>query len=82
MVGVGAVGCEYLKAMSMMGISTSGLITCFDSDSVSLSNLSRQRLFRDEDIGKSKSLVACELVKKYNNDINIKPFNDFFRREK
>jgi ubiquitin-activating enzyme E1 len=82
MVGAGAVGCEYLKVMSMMGFSTRGLITCFDSDSVSLSNLSRQRLFRDEDIGKSKSLLACEFVKRYNNDINIKSFNDNFGREK
>jgi ubiquitin-activating enzyme E1 len=35
-----------------------------------MSNLNRQFLFRKEDIGKSKSLVACHAIKKMNPEFN------------
>ena len=35
-----------------------------------MSNLNRQFLFRKEDIGKSKSLTACNAIKKMNPDFN------------
>lgn len=54
LVGAGALGCEFLKNFAMMGISTGphGLLTITDDDTIEKSNLSRQFLFRDWDIGK------------------------------
>ena len=55
-----------------MGVSSKkekqSLIT--DCDNIEMSNLNRQFLFRKEDIGKSKSLTACNAIKKMNPDFN------------
>ncbi len=71
-IGAGAIGCEVLKNFAMMGISTNkdkqSLIT--DCDTIEMSNLNRQFLFRKENIGQSKSLVACNEIKKMNPEFN------------
>jgi len=54
---VGAGGNEVLKNLLLMGF---GNITIIDFDHVEDSNLSRTTLFRKEDIGKSKAVVAAE----------------------
>lgn len=59
-VGVGAGGNELLKNLLLMGF---GNLTIIDFDHVEDSNLSRTTLFRKEDIGKSKSLVAAERLR-------------------
>ena len=56
-VGAGAGGNEVLKNLLLMGF---GNITIIDFDHVEDSNLSRTTLFRKEDIGKSKAIVAAE----------------------
>lgn len=74
MIGAGALGCEYLKNFALMGISTSekkeNKVILTDNDNIELSNLSRQFLFRNSDIGNSKSICACREVKKMNNNFN------------
>ena len=59
-VGVGAGGNEVLKNLLLMGF---GNFTIIDFDTVEDSNLSRTTLFRKEDIGKSKSLIAAQRLK-------------------
>ena len=51
-VGSGAIGCELLKNMAMMGVGAgpSGYVTVTDMDVIEKSNLSRQFLFRADDI--------------------------------
>ena len=73
MVGVGAIGCEYLKNFAMMGISSgkNGILTITDFDKIELSNLNRQFLFRENNIGQFKSEVAEYYIKQMNNSINI-----------
>jgi len=46
-VGSGAIGCELLKNMAMMGVGAgpSGYVTVTDMDVIEKSNLSRQFLF-------------------------------------
>jgi ubiquitin-activating enzyme E1 len=66
-VGSGAIGCEHLKNFSMMGCNL--IVT--DMDTIERSNLSRQFLFRNTDIGKLKSVVACEKAKTMNPNIKI-----------
>ena len=59
MVGAGAIGCELLKTLAMMGCCTGkGELTVTDDDHIERSNLNRQFLFRDAHIGKPKSLTA------------------------
>lgn len=72
-VGAGAIGCELLKNWAMMGIATAGngLITITDNDSIEKSNLNRQFLFRNSDIGKMKSIQAAAAVKKMNSEVRI-----------
>ena len=59
-VGVGAGGNELLKNLLLMGF---GNLTIVDFDYIEDSNLSRTTLFRKEDIGKSKSIVAAERLR-------------------
>lgn len=58
-VGSGAIGCELLKNLSCLGINS---MTVTDNDNIEKSNLSRQLLFSDDDIGKSKAKCAAEKI--------------------
>lgn len=72
-VGSGAIGCELVKNMAMMGIGAGleGKITITDMDTIEKSNLSRQFLFRNKDIGKLKSESAAKKAKEMNPHLNI-----------
>jgi ubiquitin-activating enzyme E1 len=60
LVGAGALGCEFLKNLALMGVACGpkGSLTVTDDDVIEKSNLSRQFLFRDWNIGQAKSTVA------------------------
>jgi ubiquitin-activating enzyme E1 len=82
LVGAGAIGCELLKNFAMIGLGctehdgltgSAGEIVVTDMDTIEKSNLNRQFLFRDRDIGKAKSTCVAEAVKRMNPDINIIP---------
>jgi len=74
LVGVGALGCEYLKAYALMGLGTGskGSIHITDMDNIELSNLSRQFLFRRQHVGKSKATCAAEAVTVMNPELKGK----------
>jgi ubiquitin-like 1-activating enzyme E1 B len=57
MVGAGGIGCELLKNLVLTGF---GEIHIVDLDTIDLSNLNRQFLFRNEHIKKSKALVGAQ----------------------
>jgi ubiquitin-activating enzyme E1 len=73
LVGCGALGCEYLKGLSLMGAGTGrhGHIYVTDMDRIEVSNLSRQFLFRDKDVGSPKSVSGARVVKEWNPQLNI-----------
>ena len=83
LIGAGAVGCEYLKILSLMGVATKNncKVTVTDNDCIENSNLNRQFLFRKEFVGKSKSLIACEQVKKINPEFNCESLQIEVREE-
>eukprot|EP01125_Pyxidicula_operculata_P007734 TRINITY_DN2618_c0_g2_i1.p1 TRINITY_DN2618_c0_g2~~TRINITY_DN2618_c0_g2_i1.p1 ORF type:complete len:1109 (+),score=289.29 TRINITY_DN2618_c0_g2_i1:54-3380(+) len=75
MIGCGALGCEYLKSFALMGLAAgNGSLNITDLDTIELSNLNRQFLFRNEDLGKPKPAVAGKAAQKINNKINIKVY--------
>jgi len=54
-----------------MGFCTKGNLYVTDNDSIEVSNLNRQFLFRNSDVGQSKSKVACREALKVNNELKI-----------
>ncbi|KAJ7964236.1 putative Ubiquitin-activating enzyme E1 [Quillaja saponaria] len=72
-VGSGALGCELLKNVALMGVScgNQGKLTITDDDVIEKSNLSRQFLFRDWNIGQAKSTVAASAAASINPRLNI-----------
>jgi len=78
LVGAGAIGCEMLKNWAVLGLGTSekGEIFVTDMDQIEKSNLSRQFLFRDKDIGSAKSSAAALAVRAMNSDMKVTPYLD------
>ncbi len=70
-VGAGGLGAPVLSYLVGAGI---GRLRLIDGDCVSLSNLHRQTLFTEIDIGKSKATAAAERLSYLNSDIIIEPF--------
>ncbi|KAK9849259.1 hypothetical protein WJX84_002174, partial [Apatococcus fuscideae] len=73
LVGAGALGCEFLKNFALMGVGVgpNGSVTVTDDDTIEKSNLSRQFLFRNRDIGSAKSAVAAKAARAMNPSINL-----------
>lgn len=74
--GAGALGNEVLKLLALIGV---GHILVMDFDTVSRSNLARMVLFREEDIGKPKVLVAADRVREINPEVEIRPIQGDLR---
>lgn len=73
MVGCGALGCEYVKNFALTGIccSADGLLTITDNDRIEVSNLNRQFLFREENVGKPKSVTAANRARTMNAALHV-----------
>jgi ubiquitin-activating enzyme E1 len=72
MVGCGALGCEFVKNFALNGIccGPQGKLIITDGDRIELSNLTRQFLFREHNVGHLKSQAAGVMAKKMNPGLN------------
>ena len=72
LLGLGGIGSNILPLLASAGV---GNITCVDYDSVEVSNLNRQYLFNEADIGRLKCDVAQEHISSFNSNIKIQAIN-------
>ena len=70
-VGIGGLGCPSLNYLTTSGVGTIGFI---DGDIVNLSNLNRQTLFSEKNLGMLKANVAKEKLKMINSNVNLISF--------
>ena len=74
LVGVGGVGGFALEALVRLGVSN---ITIIDNDKIELSNLNRQIISNENNIGEYKVDIAKKRYIGINSNINIKSYNLF-----
>lgn len=68
-IGMGGLGCPAAQYLTAAGVGTLGLM---DKDTVQVSNLHRQILYRESDIGKCKAEAAKRVLNGMNSEIDIK----------
>jgi molybdopterin/thiamine biosynthesis adenylyltransferase len=69
-IGMGGLGCPAALYLASAGV---GELWLADFDTVELSNLQRQVLYRDADIGQPKALAAAKHLSEVNPHIQLKP---------
>ncbi|GGY47047.1 HesA/MoeB/ThiF family protein [Parvularcula lutaonensis] len=74
-IGAGGLGCPILAYLAGAGIGT---LTICDGDRVELSNLQRQTLYTEDDIGKPKAEAAALRLRAMNSDIAVRGCSEMF----
>ncbi|MBS1949104.1 MAG: HesA/MoeB/ThiF family protein [Bacteroidetes bacterium] len=73
-IGAGGLGCPALLYLAAAGVGTIGIA---DGDVVAVSNLNRQIIFGEGDVGKMKAEVAAGFLQKKYSDIRVEAIPKF-----
>ncbi|MEM1379894.1 MAG: HesA/MoeB/ThiF family protein [Pseudomonadota bacterium] len=74
-IGAGGLGCPILSYLAAAGVGT---LTVCDGDKIELSNLQRQVLYTENDVGRPKAKIAAERLRALNHEISVKPVTEYF----
>ena len=77
-IGSGGLGCPVIQYLVAAGVGQVGIV---DGDTVSLSNLQRQILYTENEIGQSKVEIAASKMKDMNKFVDIQAYNEFLTSE-
>ena len=67
-IGIGGLGCPLTTYLAASGIGKIGIV---DFDKIEISNLNRQVLFNENDVGKFKISQAKKVITKLNKDLKL-----------
>ena len=70
-IGAGGLGSPALLYLVGAGVGKIGIV---DADEISISNLHRQILYAESDVGKNKALAAKEHLEKLNTEVSIQAY--------
>jgi molybdopterin-synthase adenylyltransferase len=68
-VGLGGIGSPALQYLAAAGIGT---LTLIDRDVVDASNLQRQTIYREADVGKFKAELAADWVRRFDGSLKVR----------
>ncbi|MEQ1497577.1 MAG: HesA/MoeB/ThiF family protein [Novosphingobium sp.] len=70
LIGCGGIGSPVLQYLAAAGV---GQLTLIDRDVVDLSNLQRQTIFREADLGRPKAEAAADWVRRFDAALKVAP---------
>lgn len=77
-VGIGGLGIPVLQYLNAMGVGTLGMV---EQDVVELTNLQRQVLYSEDDLGRPKIKVAREKLQEQNSNTRFKTYDTFLTKD-
>lgn len=77
-VGAGGLGIPVLQYLNSMGVGTLGIV---EGDKIELSNLQRQVIYNEKDIGRAKLEVISDRLRAQNSDTLILGHDTFLTRD-
>lgn len=77
-IGIGGLGIPVLQYLNAMGVGVLGIV---EQDIVELSNLQRQPLYSEKDVGKPKLAVALEKFRAQNSETKFEAYDTFLVKD-
>lgn len=77
-IGIGALGTLTAELLTRAGI---GELLLIDQDKITIENIHRQFLYKEQDRGKLKTETAKKALNKINKDVNIKTHTEYLNEK-